>query len=207
MQNQYVIPWKRGKRVLGTVHLLWLLILSTPLVLLFLELVHPVIHNGRTVYQVLHLQAGWWITFQLLQIAMFCLLTILVFRLITGRHGTFAMLSKVGLLLFLLCSLAYAGVFGIGTGLLVAHADETALAARVCLGSQSSIVQAITTSSGNPLGTVLWVLGSLGWIIGVLTAMLPSREIIRSYTLSVWSDSTVVRRCSKKLTHIERIRP
>jgi len=172
MQNQYVIPWARGKRVSGSVHLLWLLILSTPLVLLFLELVHPVIQNGRTVYQVLHLQAGWWITFQLLQIAMFCLLTVLVFRLITGGHGTFAMLSKVGLLLFLLCSLAHAGLISIGTGLLVAHADALALAARACLGSQSSIVRAITTSSGNPIGTGLLGLGSLGWIVGALAALL-----------------------------------
>ena len=174
MQNQYVIPWARGKRVSGSVHLLWLLILSTPLVLLFLELVHPVIQNGRTVYQVLHLQTGWWITFQLLQIAMFCLLTILVFRLITGRHGTFAMLSKVGLLLFLLCSLAYAGVIGIGPGLLVAHADALALAARACLGSQSSIVRAITVYFGNPFGTGLCVLGCLGWIVGALAALLAS---------------------------------
>jgi hypothetical protein len=64
------------------------------------------------------------------------------------------------------------GVISIGTGLLVAHADALAQAARVCLMQQSSIIQTFTTYSGNPIGTGLLVLGSLGWIVGVLTALL-----------------------------------
>ena len=51
-----------------------------------------------------------------------------------------------GLLLFLPCSLTYAVMIDIGTGLLVAHADALELAAHVCLGSQSSIVQAIVST-------------------------------------------------------------
>jgi hypothetical protein len=179
MHNQHMIPWEQGKRISGTVFLLRLLIISTPLALGFLEMVHPVIRDARTTYQMLHLQVVWWFILHLLQIALFCLCAMLSFRLIAGRRGTIALLSRVGLLLFLLCSLAYAGVIGIGTGLLVAHADALALAARVCLGQQSSIVEAITTYSGNPLGTGLWVLGSLGWIIGVLTAMLTFSDIGR----------------------------
>jgi MFS family permease len=149
-----------------------LLILSTFLSLGLLETFHFVMANKYAVYRFLHLHSGWWITLQSLQIALFCLLALLVFGLIAGRHGTTAKLSRLGLLVFLLCSLTYAGVIGIGTGLLVAHADALALVARVCLGSQSSIVQAITTDSGNPIGTGLWVLGSLGWMVGVLAALL-----------------------------------
>lgn len=149
-----------------------LLIVSTFLGLGLLEAFHFATANEHAAYQVLHLQVGWWITLQLLQMALFCLLTLLIFRLIAGRHGTAAMLSRLGLLIFLLCSLTYAGVIGIGTGLLVEHADALALTARVCLGSQSSIVQAITTYSGNPLGTGLWVLGCLGWMVGAIAALL-----------------------------------
>jgi len=149
-----------------------LLMLSTFLALGLLETFYLVMAHEHAVYQVIHVQVSWWITFQVFQIALSCLCVLLVFRMIVGRHGRVAMLSRMGLLIFLLCFLAYTGVIGIGTGLLVAHADALALAARVCLESQSNVVQAIAGYSGNPIGTGLWVLGSLGWIVGVLAALL-----------------------------------
>lgn len=149
-----------------------LAILSTFLSLGLLETFHFAMANQRATYQLLHLQVGWWITLQLLQIAVFCLLALLMSRLIAERRGIAAMFSRLGLLIFLLCYLTHAGVIDIGTGLLVAHADALELAAHVCLGSQSSIVEAIVTYSGNPVGTGLWVLGSLGWMVGALAALL-----------------------------------
>jgi hypothetical protein len=130
----------------------------------------------HAVYQVLHLQIGWWITLQILQITLYCLCVRLVFRMITGRNGIVVLLSKVGLIIFLLCSLTYAGLIGIGTGLLVAPADAGALAARVCLGAQSSIVEAIASYSDNLIGTGLWALGIFGWMIGSIAALLTTRE-------------------------------
>jgi hypothetical protein len=156
-----------------------LLILSTPIALGFLETFHPVIHDARTAYLVLEHQVGWWIALQLLQIVLSCLLVLLVLRLLAGRHGPVATLSRVGLGIFLLCSLAYEGVMGIGTGLLVAHANALALAARVCLLPQSSIVEAIATYYSSPIGTGLVVLGGLAWVWAALAAM---------RTPSTWSD-------------------
>jgi hypothetical protein len=149
-----------------------LLILSTPIALGFLETFHPVIHDARTAYLVLEHQVGWWIALQLLQIVLSCLLVLLVLRLLAGRHGPVAMLSRVGLGIFLLCSLAYEGVMGIGTGLLVAHANALAQAARACLLSQSSTVEAIAAYYGSPIGTGLVVVGGLAWIGAALAAML-----------------------------------
>jgi hypothetical protein len=148
-----------------------LLLLSTPLALGLLETLHPVIRDARTAYQVLEHQVDWWIAFQLLQIALSCLLALLVLRLLAGRHGPAATLSRIGLSLFLLCSLAYEGVIGIGTGLLVAHANALALAARLCLLPQSSIVEAIAAYYGSPIGTGLVVLGGLAWVGAALAAM------------------------------------
>jgi hypothetical protein len=147
------------------------LILSTPLALGLLEALHPVIHDARTAYQVLEQQVGWWIAFQLLQIVLSCLLALLVLRLLAGRHGPVATLSRIGLAIFLLCCLAYEGVIGIGTGLLVAHANALALAARLCLLPQSSIVEAIAVYYSSPIGTGLVVLGGLAWITAALAAM------------------------------------
>jgi len=149
-----------------------LLMLSTFLALGLLETFYLVMAHEHAVYQVIHVQVSWWITFQVFQIALSCLCVLLVFRMIVGRHGRVAMLSRMGLLIFLLCFLAYTGVIGIGTGLLVAHADALALAARVCLGPQASILGAITTYSANPMGTGLLVLSCLGWIVGALSALL-----------------------------------
>ena len=149
-----------------------LLILSTFLVLGLLETFQFAMVSEHATYQMLHQQVGLWITLQLVQIVLFCLFALLVFRLIAERHGTAAMLSRMGLSIFLLCILTYTGVIGIGTGLLVAHADALTLAARVCLGSQSSIVETITTYSGNPIGTGLLLLGGLGWIVGAITTLL-----------------------------------
>jgi hypothetical protein len=148
-----------------------LLILSTPLALGLLETLHPVIRDARTAYQVLNHQVGWWIALQLLQIALAGLLALLVLRLLAERHGPAATLSRIGLTIFLLCSLAYEGVMGIGTGLLVAHANALAQAARACLVSQSSIVEEIATYYGSPIGTGLVVLGGLVWIGAALAAM------------------------------------
>jgi hypothetical protein len=141
-----------------------LLVLSTPLALGLLETLHPVIRDARTAYQVLEHQVGWWIALQLLQIALACLLVLLVLRLLAGRHGPVATLSRIGLAIFLLCCLAYEGVMGIGTGLLVAHANDLAQAARACLLPQSSIIEEIAACYGSPLGTGLVVLGGLAWI-------------------------------------------
>jgi hypothetical protein len=148
-----------------------LLLLSTPIALGLLETLHPVIRDARTAYQVLEHQVGWWIALQLLQIALSCLLALLVLRLLAGRHGPATTLSRIGLAIFLLCSLAYEGVIGIGTGLLVAHANALALAARACLVSQSGIVKAIAACYGSPIGTGLVVLGGLAWIGAALATM------------------------------------
>jgi hypothetical protein len=148
-----------------------LLILSTPLGLGFLETLHPVIRDARTAYQVLEHQVGWWIALQLLQIVLSGLLALLVLRLLKGSHGPVATLSRIGLAIFLLCSLAYEGVMGIGTGLLVAHANALALAARVCLLPQSGIVEAIAAYYGSPIGTGLVILGGLAWIGAALATM------------------------------------
>jgi hypothetical protein len=148
-----------------------LLILSTPLALGLLETLHPVIHDARTAYQVLDQQVGWWIALQLLQIVLSGLLALLVLRLLAGRRGPAATLSRIGLAIFLLCSLAYEGVIGIGTGLLVVHANALALAARACLVSQSGIVEAIAACYGSPIGPGLVMLGSLAWTGAALAAM------------------------------------
>jgi hypothetical protein len=148
-----------------------LFILSTPIALGFLETFHPVIHDARTAYLVLEHQVGWWIALQLLQIALVGLLALLALRMLAGRHGPAATLSRIGLGIFLLCSLAYEGVMGIGTGLLVAHANALALAARACLVSQSSIVEAIATYYGSPIGTGLVLLGGIAWIGAALAAI------------------------------------
>jgi hypothetical protein len=147
------------------------LILSAPLALVLLETLHPVIIDAHTADQVLEHQLGWWMTFQLLQIALSGLLALLVWRLLAGRPGPAATLSRIGLSLFLLCSLASKGVMGIGTGLLVTHAHELALAARVCLVTQPSIVKAIAACYDGPIGTGLVVLGGLAWIGTALAAM------------------------------------
>ena len=156
------------------------LILSAPLALVLLETLHPAIMDAYTADQVLEHQLGWWITFQLLQIALSGLLALLIWRLLAGRHGPAATLSRIGLSLFLLCSLACKGVMGIGTGLLVTHAHELALAARACLVTQPSIVKVIAACYGGPVGTGLVVLGGLAWIGAALAAM---RALSRQHNL------------------------
>jgi hypothetical protein len=148
-----------------------LLLLSVPLALGLLETLHPTIHNAYTASQVLEHQVGWWIALQLLQIALACLFALLVLRLVAGRHGRAATLSRIGLSLFLLCSLAYEGMIGVGTGLLVAHANALALAVRACFVSQPSIVATIASCYGSPIGTGLLVLGGLAWVGAALAAM------------------------------------
>jgi hypothetical protein len=148
-----------------------LLLLSTPIALGLLETLHPVIRDARTAYQVLEHQVGWWIALQLLQIVLSCLLALLVWRLLKGSHGPAVTFSRIGLAIFLLCSLAYERVIGIGTGLLVAHANALALAVRACLVSQSSVVEAIAACYGSPIGTGLVVLGGLAWVWAALAAL------------------------------------
>lgn len=156
------------------------LILSAPLALVLMETLHPVIIDAHTADQVLEHQLGWWMTFQLLQIALSGLLALLVWRLLAGRHGPAATLSRIGLSLFLLCSLASKGVMGIGTCLLVAHAHELELAAHVCLVTQPGIVKAIAVCYDGPIGTGLVVLGGLAWIGAALASM---RAHSRQYDL------------------------
>ena len=148
-----------------------LLILIAPLVLGVLEVIHTLIQGSSGAFQVLHLDVGWWIVLQLLQIAVAVLLFLMVSRAIAGRNGPSVTISWIGMSIFLLFSLAYYGVVGIGTAILLLRATGLAEASRICLGPQSSAIEAIAAYYGSPIGTALLVTASLAWILGAVAAM------------------------------------
>jgi hypothetical protein len=147
------------------------LILIAPLVFGVPEIIHTLIQGSSGVVQVLQLDVGLWIGLQLLQITLSVLLFLVVSRAIAGRNGPSVTISWLGLSIFLLFSLAYYGVIGIGTGILFLRATGLAEASRVCLGPQSRALEAVAAYYGSPIGTGLLVTGSLAWIMGAVAAM------------------------------------
>lgn len=148
-----------------------LLILTAPLVLGVPEIFLRVQGESTGAFQAAYNDVDWWILLQILQMTLGILLFLAAARIIAGRQGPAVTVSRIALGLFLAFSLANYGVTGIGTSILILHANGLAEAARTCIGPQSRAFESIRDYDSSPIGAVLVVSGSLSWILGLVAAI------------------------------------
>ena len=114
-------------------------------------------------------EVGWWITLHALQIPMFLLMGCAVLALGWAASGRAATVSRVAALVFIAFYPAYDAVAGLGSGYLVQHAkgaDAT---------TQSILHDAAAGVFDSPINTGLYVVGTLAWMVAVVSLGLALR--------------------------------
>jgi len=141
-----------------------IIVLGTPFVLSILLITHPVFSDHAGLLSSILPQLNWWLTIHVLLLPLFCLLALAAYLLTDTIHRTAATVSRVALFIFLIFYPTLDSLVGIGVGTLVRYAST------IPSSQQKVIENVIIAFVQNPIGSILAVLGSLGWEIGLLAA-------------------------------------
>src|SRR3712207_6282930 len=139
------------------------ILLGTPLTLIILEFFHPMV--SRDVAGTLFPVAGWWITLHVVQLVLFALMGAGLWLLTDGLHGIATTVSRLGAAAFVVFYGAGDTLLGIATGILARGANDLPTEVR------EGRVEAIATIFESPIANLLYLVGELGWLVGLLAAV------------------------------------
>jgi uncharacterized membrane protein YGL010W len=154
-----------------TVHLRRLFLVATPLALAVVLWWHPA--GGEDVYQGVRDDVGAWLFVHTAMLLFTPLLGLAAFLLLSGLNSLAATISRVAVVFFLVFYTAYEMTIGVGTGVLVDHANGLPAA------EQAVVADAIQDYNRNWISadpSVALVLGSLGWIVAMVAAAVAFRR-------------------------------
>ena len=139
------------------------LLLGTPLTLAILEFFHPQV--SRDVAGTLFPVAGWWVTLHVVQLVLFALMGAALWMLTNGLHGIATTVSRLGAAVFVVFYGAGDTLLGIATGIIALGAGDLPTSVR------EGRAEAIAMLFEDPIAQVLYFVGELGWLIGLLAAV------------------------------------
>ncbi len=143
-----------------------LIVLGTPLVLVILLSTHPVFPQQASVFRGILPHLDWWLTLHVLQLPLFGLLALAVYLLIEDIHSVATVISRLALGCFVIFYLPFDSVIGISSGILVLYG------ARLPIDQRAVLEKMLDYFVQSPLATLIAILGSLGWEVGVLAMTL-----------------------------------
>lgn len=162
-------PMKGIDRLKRETLLKQIIVLGSPLVLGILEIWHPVGQPNMTPFESILPVVDWWLTLHLLQLPLFGLLGIGVILLVHNLRGWATIVSRIGIAFFLIFYTALDAITGIAGGLLIRNARD--LSSNVQIFASKQFEQLLFNPIvGGSTFSVIGVLGSGGWIIGVIAA-------------------------------------
>ena len=138
-------------------------LLGTPLALAILEFFHPLV--SRDLAGTLFPVAGWWVTLHVVQLVLFALMGAALWLLTDGLHGIATTVSRLGAVAFVVFYGAGEALLGIATGILALGAGDLPTEVR------EGRTEAIATLFDNPIANLLYFVGELGWLVGLLAAV------------------------------------
>jgi hypothetical protein len=154
---------KEGRPVELHLALRRVVLLGTPLTLAILEYFHPLV--TRDLAGTLFPVAGWRVTLHVVQLVLFALMGAALWLLTDGLHGIATTVSRLGAAVFVVFYSAGDALLGIATGILARGVGD--LPAEVREGR----AEAIATFFEDPIAIGLYFVGELGWLVGLLAAV------------------------------------
>ncbi len=154
---------KEGRPVELRLALRRAVLLGSPLTLAILEFFHPLV--SRDVAGTLFPVASWWVTLHVVQLVLFALVGAALWLLTDGLRGVAATVSRLGAAAFVVFYGAGDALLGIATGILARGAGDLPAEAR------EGRAEAIATIFEDPTANVLYFVGELGWLAGLLAAV------------------------------------
>lgn len=145
-----------------------LVLFGVPLILGGLEIFHP-FPGTSGIVATLSPQLTWWLTLHLLQLPLFGLLAVALWLLTAGLPGWVTTISRIGVWFFVVFYLPLDSIAGIANGIIIRTAQGLPPSQ---LAGIEQVVQALFYDPlvGGGRFSVLDVLGSLGWLVGVSAA-------------------------------------
>ncbi|HZS75130.1 MAG TPA: hypothetical protein VFA41_00835 [Ktedonobacteraceae bacterium] len=116
---------------------------GTPVVLIILELGHPLLDHMNTIRMLTPI-VGWWIVLHVLLIPLFALMGYSMFLLLQGIQSLAATISRCATVIFVAFEVGYDTAVGLNSGILVSNANTLPVA------QQSVIQQALHQLFANP---------------------------------------------------------
>ena len=138
-------------------------LLGTPLTLAILEFFHPLI--SRDLAGTLFPVAGWWVTLHVVQLVLFAFMGAALWLLTDGLRGTATTVSRLGAAVFVVFYGAGDTLMGIATGILARGAGDLPTEVR------EGRAEAIGRVFEDPTANILYLVGELGWLVGLLAAV------------------------------------
>ena len=137
-----------------------LVLLGTPLALLGLEITHPVFSSMEELIPI----ADRWLVVHVIQIPLFGLLAVAVYLMVAGLRGQAATISRLAMWVFIVFYIALDAISGVATGIQLRYASG------LDADQQSIIVQAVDLQFDDPITNAIGVVGTIGWLVGVVAA-------------------------------------
>ena len=137
-----------------------LVLLGTPIALLGLEITHPVFSSMEELLP----SADRWLVVHVIQIPLFGLIAVAVYLLVDGLRGQAATISRLAMWVFIVFYIALDAISGVATGIQLQYASG------LDAEQQSIVVQAIDAQFDDPITNAIGVVGTIGWLAGVLAA-------------------------------------
>jgi hypothetical protein len=165
------------------------LLVATPLVLAVVLLLHP--QGGERVYEGVRHDLTAWLGVHIALAVLAGLMALAAYRLLDGLDSRAATISRRALGPFVVFFIAWEATLGIGTGILVGHANG------LPAGERAEVAAAIQEFFNNPLTGSFSVFGTIGntaWIVAMIAAALAFRGAgaSRALTLLVGCSSVFV---------------
>ena len=137
-----------------------LVLLGTPLALLGLEITHPVFSSMEELLP----SADRWLVVHVTQIPLFGLMGVAVYLLVDGLCGQAATISRQAMWVFVVFYIALDAMSGVATGIQLHYASG------LDPEQQTIVVQALDSQFDHPIPNAIGVVGTIGWLVGVLAA-------------------------------------
>lgn len=142
-----------------------ILVIGVPMAFAVISVFHPQVDPIADLAD----QVTWWITLHLLQIPMLLLMGCAILALGWSSSGRAATVSRVAALVFIAVYPAYDAFAGLGSGYLVQHAEGMDSA------TQSVLYEAAAGLIESPIDSVVYVVGTLAWMVAVVSLGLALR--------------------------------
>src|SRR5260370_42418712 len=140
-----------------------LVLFGTPVVLILLELGHPLLDHMNPIKMLAPI-ALWWIVLHVLLIPMFALMGYSLFLLLQGVQSRAATISRFATVVFVAFEVGYDTAVGLNSGILVYNATALPTA------QQSVVQQALQQLYGNPAIVVSYYVFFVAGIISLFSA-------------------------------------
>lgn len=143
-----------------------LILLGSPLALAILEIFHPQPGGvGESVGQ-----GGWFMWFHIIQLPLIGLLVLAVYLLTEGLQGRAVRVSRWAIGVFAVFFSAYDAAAGIATGYALRSAQG------LSAGAQEAVYEAVKDMPGLSLIFGLSIVGTLGWVVALVSATMALRR-------------------------------